>query len=287
MRTIPITASLAAAAALVLAGCSSPAASGPAASADPGAPATPGLITEGTLTVGIVLPDAPYMIPDENNVVQEGITKELLDAVAAKLGLDITFLSVAWEGGIAGVEAGRYDVFAGSLYDTLERQEVGTFVDFMQEQTTLVTTKDNAAKYSEQTDACGHTIATIRGTTDVIYAQRLSDECVKAGLPALEATEFPTQQDSELAMQSGRTDFGLQSVPAVKYEISNGANKATVGDPFEGGFYVGGLMNSGKKELVDAVLWAETELYDEGTTKKIFDKYGVAPVEPGINLSDQ
>ncbi len=286
MRNITTTASLAAAL-LLLAGCAAPAASGPAATADAGAPATPSLITNGTLTVGIVLPDAPYMIPDDDNVVQSGITKELLDAVAAKLGLNITFLSVAWEGGIAGVGAGRYDVFAGSLYDTLERQQVGTFVDFMQEQTTLVTTKDNAAKYTKHSDACGHTIATIRGTTDVTYAERLSQECLDAGLEALEVTEYPTQQDSELAMQSGRTDFGLQSVPAVKYEIANGANKATVDKPFEGGFYVGGLMNSDKKELIEAVLWAETELYEDGTMKKIFDKYGVTPVQPGVNLSDQ
>jgi len=274
---------------VLLAGCAapSPAASDSANAPAEGAPATPGLITDGTLTVGIVLPDAPYMIPDADNVVQSGITKDLLEAVGDKLGLDVTFVSVAWEGGIAGVEAGRYDVFAGSLYDTLERQAVGTFVDFMQEQTTLITTKANADKYTRQSDSCGHSIATIRGTTDVTYAERLSKNCVDAGLEPLDVTEYPTQQDSELAMQSGRTDFGLQSVPAVKYEIANGANKATVDKPFDGGFYVGGLMNSSKKELVDAVLWAETELFNDGTTQKIFDEYGVTAVTPGVNLSDQ
>lgn len=246
-----------------------------------------GLITEGTLTVGVTLPDAPYMIPNADNVPEKGITKDLLDAVAKDLGLTITYLPVAWEGGLTGVAAGRYDVYAGSLYDTAERQLAGTFLDFMKEQTTLVTTKDNASKFTDRLDVCGLSISTIRGTTDVSYAETLTTECTDAGKDAMRVTEYPTQQDSDLAMQSGRTDVGLQSEAGAAFEIANGANKALVGKPFDGGFYVGALLNSDKQDIIDAVLGSMQTLYADGTTKTLFAPYGVVPVEPGINLSSK
>lgn len=281
-RTRLTLAASASALALLLAGCGSGVAVGPSGeSADP---ALSELITPGVLTVGLVLPDAPYYIADDDNVPVSGITKDLLDAVADELGVEVEYVPVAWEGGITGVAAGRYDIFGGSLYDTAERQAAGTFIDFMKEQATLITTAGRAGEFSEQADACGHSVATIRGTTDVAYATALSEQCTKDGAEPLTVTEYPTQQDAELALESGRTDLGIQSVPAAEYAISQGANKALVGDPFDGGFYVGSMMNTQKKALIDAVLAAMTTLYDDGTTAELFAPYGIEPAAPGINL---
>ncbi|WP_217178865.1 transporter substrate-binding domain-containing protein [Streptomyces sp. AC495_CC817] len=268
--------------ALALSGCGTGApAAPPTADADTGLAE---LITPGVLTVGLVLPDPPYYIADADNVPVSGITKDLLDAVAEELGVEVEYLPVAWEGGITGVAAGRYDIFGGSLYDTTERQAAGTFVDFLQEQATLITTSDRAGEFSTQADACGHSVATIRGTTDVTYATALSEQCADDGTAPLTITEYPTQQDAELALESGRTDLGIQSVPAAEYAITQGSNRALVGEPFDGGFYVGSMMNTQKKALIDAVLAAMTTLYDDGTTAELFAEYGIEPVAPGINL---
>ena len=94
-RLLP--AALAAATAIALAGCTFDAAEPTAAGA--GASELDGLVKPGTLSVGVTLPDAPYMIADADNVPQSGITKDLLDAVAEELGLGIEFIPVAWEGG--------------------------------------------------------------------------------------------------------------------------------------------------------------------------------------------
>lgn len=264
-----------------LAGCSATAGG---TGSGTGAAGLDGLVKPGTLSVGVTLPDAPYIIPDADNVPVSGITKDLLDAVAKKLGVEIRFIPVAWEGGITGVAAGRYDIYGGSLYDTTERQQAGSFVDFMKEQATLITTKANGSRYASRLDVCGLAVSTIRGTTDVTYAAALTKECEAAGKPAMKVTEYPTQQDSDLALTSGRTDVGIQSVPGAAYEIEQGADKAIVGTPFEGGFYVGSLMNGTKPELSAAVLRAMTELYTSGETEKIFAPYGVKPIEPGMNL---
>lgn len=276
------TTAVIAALAVTLVGCSDSGATPPEDSGDD--PGLSELITPGTLTVGLVLPDPPYYIADEDNVPVRGITKDLLDAVADELGVKVEYVPVAWEGGITGVAAGRYDIFGGSLYDTTERQAAGTFVDFMKEQATLITTGDRADEFASQLDACGMSVATIRGTTDVTYAESLAAQCKDAGKDPLVITEYPTQQDAELALESGRTDFGIQSVPAAEYAVSEGSNRALVGEPFDGGFYVGSMMNSSKKELIDAVLAAMTSLYESGKTTEIFADYGIEPAEPGINL---
>ncbi len=270
-----------AALALTLAGCGAAAGEEQPSSAGAGLSE---LITPGQLTVGLVLPDAPYYVADANNVPTSGITKDLLDAVGKELGVKVTYVPVAWEGGITGIAAGRYDIFGGSLYDTTERQAAGTFVDFMKEQATLITTKDRAGEFSAQLDACGRSVATIRGTTDVTYAGTLSAQCTKEGKKPLTITEYPTQQDAELALESGRTDLGIQSVPAAEFAITQGSNRALVGTPFDGGFYVGSMMNTSKKDLIDAVHGAMSTLYKNGTTTKLFAVYGVKPAEPGINL---
>ena len=270
-----------AALALALAGCGAAAGDEQPSSAGAGLSE---LITPGQLTVGLVLPDAPYYVADANNIPTSGITKDLLDAVGKELGVKVTYVPVAWEGGITGIAAGRYDIFGGSLYDTTERQAAGTFIDFMKEQATLITTKDRAAEFSTQLDACGRSVATIRGTTDVTYAGTLSDQCTKEGKKPLTITEYPTQQDAELALESGRTDLGIQSVPAAEFAITQGSNRALVGTPFDGGFYVGSMMNTSKKDLIDAVHGAMSALYKNGTTAKLFAAYGVKPAEPGINL---
>ncbi|PRB08529.1 transporter substrate-binding domain-containing protein [Microbacterium sp. MYb64] len=270
-----------AALALALAGCGAAAGDEQPSSAGAGLSE---LITPGQLTVGLVLPDAPYYVADADNVPTSGITKDLLDAVAKELGVKVKYVPVAWEGGITGIAAGRYDIFGGSLYDTTERQAAGTFIDFMKEQATLITTKDRAGEFSTQLDACGHSVATIRGTTDVTYAGTLSDQCTKEGKKPLTITEYPTQQDAELALESGRTDLGIQSVPAAEFAITQGSNRALVGTPFDGGFYVGSMMNTSKKGLIDAVHGAMSTLYKNGTTTKLFAAYGVKPAEPGINL---
>ena len=281
-RLLP--AALVAATALALAGCTFDAPGSEAGASDGAAAGLDGLVKPGVLSVGVTLPDAPYMIPDADNVPQSGITKDLLDAVAAELGLEIEFIPVAWEGGITGVAAGRYDIYGGSLYDTLERQQAGTFVDFMTEQATLITTAGNGGAYATRLDACGQTIATIRGTTDVSYAEALTAECEEAGKPGMQVTEYPTQQDAELALESGRTALGIQSEAGAAYAIEQGANREIVAEPFDGGFYVGSMMNTAKPELIDAVLAAMTTLYEDGTTEELFAKYGVKPVAPGINL---
>jgi len=272
-----------AALALTLAGCGAATGGAQPSGASAGAGLSE-LITPGQLTVGLVLPDAPYYVADADNVPTSGITKDLLDAVGEELGVKVTYVPVAWEGGITGVAAGRYDIFGGSLYDTTERQAAGTFIDFMKEQATLITTKDRAGEFSTQLDACGHSVATIRGTTDVTYAETLSAQCGKEGKKPLTITEYPTQQDAELAIESGRTDLGIQSVPAAEFAITQGSNRALVGTPFDGGFYVGSMMNTSKKDLIAAVHDAMSTLYKNGTTTKLFAEYGVKPVEPGINL---
>lgn len=282
-RSILIAPALAAA--LVLAGCSSSPGGAGAPTADPAAPKISKLVTAGTLSVGTTLPDAPFMIPDSDNNVESGIVKEIMDNVARKLGLKVKYMNVAWEGGITGVAAGRYDLFTGSLSDRPDREAIGTFVDYMVDQNVVVTTKAKGAKHKARTDVCGSTIATIRGTTDSDTVVLLAKECADAGKAAPTSTEYPTQQDAELALASGRTEFGLQSRIGAGYAISTGVDKAIVGAPFGPKDFLGALMNSDNKELIAALLWAEQELWKDGTTKKIMDKYGVEGIEPGVNLA--
>ncbi|MEV7010081.1 ABC transporter substrate-binding protein [Streptosporangium sp. NPDC051022] len=286
----------------VLAGCgtSTPAASPSAAPAAPSAGASeapaagssaaadgvPDRIRQaGVINVGTTLPNLPYLLTDEANNITGGITPDVGKAVAAKLGLKYNIQNVAWEALLPGVAGGRYDMADDGISDTVERQKLGYFVDYMESSQVLVTSKDKAATIKSLDDVCGKKVAAIRGTTDVQVVKDASKQCTDGGKPAAQAVEFPTAQDSDLALRSGRVDVEVLVAETAKYAISQGSPVAIVAEGFAP-TYVGMFVAKKDKALADALLVALKELKADGTLDKILGGYGLKPIdEPGINLA--
>lgn len=292
------------AAVAVLAGCGTSTPETPSSAASPAAPADPSsapaaggvsaaaaaLVPErikqaGLVNVGTTLPNLPYLLTDSANNITGGITPDVGKAVAAKLGLEYKIQNVAWEALLPGVAGGRYDMADDGISDTLERQKIGYFVDYMQSSQVLVTSKEKAATIKSLDDVCGKKIAAIRGTTDVQVVKDASKKCTDGGKPAAETVEFPTAQDSDLALRSGRVDVEVLVAETAKYAITQGSPVVIVAEGFAP-TYVGMFVAKKDKEFADALLVALKELKADGTLDKILDGYGLKPIdEPGINLA--
>ena len=65
---------------------------------------------------------APWTYHDDNNVLT-GFDIEVAKAVAEKMGLKVEFVEVEWDGILAGVESGRYDIAANGVEIDDEREE--------------------------------------------------------------------------------------------------------------------------------------------------------------------
>ncbi|MEJ3747811.1 transporter substrate-binding domain-containing protein [Actinomycetes bacterium KLBMP 9797] len=85
-----------------------------------------GTIEPGVLTVAIQ-PYAPYTSMQGDTMV--GLDADVVNAVAAKLGLTVKVEVTDFAGMLAGVQSHRYDITVGGIAWTAERQKSGLFTD--------------------------------------------------------------------------------------------------------------------------------------------------------------
>ncbi len=97
----------------------------------------------GTITVAMEGTWAPWTYHDENdNLV--GYDVEVATKIAEKLGVEPKFIEGEWDGLLAGIDAGRYDIMVNGVDITPERAEKYDFsTPYAYNRTAVITRKDN------------------------------------------------------------------------------------------------------------------------------------------------
>lgn len=98
---------------------------------------------KGTITVAMEGTWAPWTYHDEDdNLV--GYDVEVATKIAEKLGVEPQFIEGEWDGLLAGLDAGRYDIMVNGVDITPERAEKYDFsTPYAFNRTAVITTKDN------------------------------------------------------------------------------------------------------------------------------------------------
>ena len=149
ITALALTAALSAA---VLAGCGSSAASSSAAPTADSAAATADTAAadqlaqikeRGTITIAMEGTWAPWTYHDESdNLV--GYDVEVGTLIAEKLGVEPEFVEGEWDGLLAGLDAGRYDIMVNGVDITEERAEKYDFSEpYAYNRTAVITKGDN------------------------------------------------------------------------------------------------------------------------------------------------
>lgn len=149
------------------------------------------LLESGVLTIGVEGTYPPFNFHDTESSELTGYDVDVIVAVAEKIGVTPEFSEVKWDGLLAGLEAGHYDVVANQVAVTPERQEVYEFsspytvstavVVVRADDDTITTLEDVEGKSSAQsvtsnwaqqaTDA-GATVEPVDGFAEAISAIR-------------------------------------------------------------------------------------------------------------------
>ena len=97
----------------------------------------------GYITVAMEGTWAPWTYHDEDdNLV--GFDVEVAKAVADELGVDVQYQEGEWDGLLAGVQSGRYDIMVNGVGYTEERAQAYTFSDpYCYNKTALIVRGDN------------------------------------------------------------------------------------------------------------------------------------------------
>lgn len=219
----------------------------------------------GEMTIAMEGTWAPWTYHDENDELV-GFDVEVGKAIAEKLGVKPVFIEGEWDGLLAGLEAGRFDIMVNGVEYTDERGEKYDFSEPYGYIRTAIMVKGDNADIQSFEDLAGKTTANTISST---YAQLAENY----GATATGVDDL--NQTMELLLQ-GRVDATLNAeVTFYDYLAVHPDADVKIAALTEDASHVCIPMRKGddSASLREAVNQAIKELREEGVLAEISEKY--------------
>lgn len=224
-------------------------------------------VEDGKLTVCSDIPYAPFEYEEDGEVT--GIDVQLMQAIAARLGLEAEFRDTDFDGIFASLAAGNCDVIASSVSITDERKQVNNFTDgYFEINQSLLVRKGDEGTYAGFAALKGKTVGVQSETTGAAFAM---EECEEAGC---EVKEFTGADELFTALKAKQIDGVVQDFPINSYNAET-TGDTVVSATFEGeepesyGF----VVPKDKPKLLAAMNEALGELRDGDEYDAILEEY--------------
>jgi polar amino acid transport system substrate-binding protein len=212
-----------------------------------------------------------------------GFDVDLLNAVAAVLGVTPDYRESGFDNIIPSIQGGSFDMGMSSFTDNKKREEQVDFVDYFEAGSMWA---QRPGSPIDPNNACGLKVAVQTATvqdTDELPAK--SDACAKAGKPAINVLKFPGQDAATNAVMVGQADAMTADYPVTAYAIkSSGGKLEAAGEQFETAPY-GWAVPKGSP-LAQALLKALEHIMKAGDYKTVLNNWSVekgAIEKPAIN----
>ena len=227
----------------------------------------------GKLSVATTPTYPPYEYLDTDGKTIIGQNADVMEELGKLLGLEVEWANVAQFGTLVpGIASGRYDT-AVIFEDIPERQKVVDLVDFYRDSLAFLGAKD--AKFGDDT-ACGKVVAVGTGNGPALLAPDLNKKlCTDKGLPAMDIKNFANTDGQFTALTSKRADYILISRTVGKLFAEKNPGFDVRSDAVAHTTRAIPVAKE-KTQLRDAFEKGLQELVDNGTMKKIFDKWETA-----------
>lgn len=216
----------------------------------------------------------PFEFLDEQNKLI-GADLDISVALGTILGVKIVNNPTEFSNIMPGLQSKRYDIGVSSMGDYLKRQATVDFIDYYRGGTSFLIKADGKAP-EKLTDICGAKVGALKGTSSETQAEDSSKECVKQGLPAIQVSAYPTQNDAVLALTSGRVDSvsGDGATNGYSAQQVGGALK-NVGFTVYGDRPYYGIAVPKGSPLYQPLFDAMAVLMESGKYKEIMTKWGI------------
>ena len=188
----------------------------------------------GQLTVGTEAAYEPYEFIENGVVV--GYGRDILELMAAKLGVKLVQLNLPFQGLLPGLLAHKFDFVATSVGITEERAKRFAFTRPVGVVHSMFVINGTNKAISKPEDAVGKTVGTQMGSLAQPMVQEFERQMkAKSGKGFAELKLFQTYPDVSMALSNRTLDIGVipSNVLSVQLRRQPGAFKAIgeVGDP--------------------------------------------------------
>jgi polar amino acid transport system substrate-binding protein len=220
-----------------------------------------GLIKEGQLLVGTDTPYPPFEIGQPPNI--SGYDIEVVNAIAQKLGLDVTYQDTSFDTIFRDLSQGKFDMVVAATTITPEREQKVDFSDpYYAADQALVVAPGSDIKTVE--DLADKTVGAQDGTTGEAYANDETD--------ASDVRGFPEGPDAINALKAGQVDATVIDQPVAQDALDK-----------EGGIEIPTIIPTGElyglptaedsDALREQINKALQEMKGDGTLKGLYQKY--------------
>lgn len=202
----------------------------------------------------------PYEYMEKNKIV--GIDPDIAQAICDKLGYKLVIDNMQFDAIIAAVTSGKADFGMAGMTVTDERKEAVDFTDTYATTTQVIIVRDKDSKVASADDLEGSAIGVQLGTTGDIFASDVKDAKIQ---------RFSKGADAVEALSTGKIDAVIIDSEPAKEFVKAKEGLKILDDPFAEEEYAICLKKG--SDLTEQFNKALKELKDDGTVKKIIDKY--------------
>lgn len=206
----------------------------------------------------------PFEFIDEETGELVGFDIDLMNALAEEAGIEIEYETLEFDGIVAGISSGRFDIAIAGMTITEERQESIDFTQPYYEAGLILAVRDDNEEIQSIEDVDGKVVATRTGSTSETYLKEHTDAIPEA---------FPQIIEGYQNVLAGRADAVLYDLPNVLFYSEQEAEGRlkTVGEKLTGEEY--GIAFPKGSELRDVIDEALTTLKENGTYDDIYEKW--------------
>jgi polar amino acid transport system substrate-binding protein len=218
----------------------------------------------GEMVVATEMQFPPFDISD--NGVYKGVDRDLIDAVAKKLGVKVSYLDLPWTSVLPGLEAKKFDLVIAPVTITKERMKHYLFSVPIADATAALMKRADDKSIMKPEDIAGKTVGGQKGTSQVAQLKAFSAKLPKP----VEVKEYVDNNQSYADLAAGRIDAAVNSLPNLAYAAAQRSDAfAVVPPPFGTPSYFSWVARPDDKSLIDAVNAAIVEIEADGTMAKI------------------
>jgi polar amino acid transport system substrate-binding protein len=133
----------------------------------------------------------------------DGFDVDLAKEFARRLGVQVEFVVMSWDGIIAGLMSKRYDMICSAMNITPERLRQLDIIEYMQVSQVFVSPVDKPVV--KEADLAGKTVAVQVDTTSATYVEKAKKNGLAiAGIKGFKVGQYFVKQDPKRVVVSGR-----------------------------------------------------------------------------------
>lgn len=230
------------------------------------------------LKVGADLTYPPYNYLDNHKPA--GFDAEFVQLVATELKTKPEFIDTRFANLIMGLNTGKFDVVASSLYITPERAKQLDFIPYVKTGGVLIARKGDPFQPTELGMLCGKKVSSISGAAWVLKMSQGSQTlCVDKGLKPIDIREFPTAPEASQAVLSRAVDVQFDDA-AVAFDVANKTQKLTVSSGIVYPILIGLGVKKGNQEKFSSLNTAVKTVIKSPEYQQLLEKYNLKAYSP-------